>query len=165
MAQKDDIEQIVQQEQALIFNAFDEKEAYRLGSAIHSIAVAEKLGIAIEIGLWDRRLFYAATVGTTADNQEWARRKFNTVRRLHAATYRLVLEQNRDDRLFPPHRALDAKEFALAGGGFPIRVKNVGAIGAIVVSGLPQRDDHNLVVRVLAEHLGHDLARLALASV
>ncbi len=84
-------------------------------------------------------MFYATTAGSTVDNQEWLRRKFNVVRRFHASTYRLVLEQNRDDRMFALHKALNVEDYALAGGGFPIRVAGAGVIGAVIVSGLPQR--------------------------
>ncbi|MEN5246347.1 heme-degrading domain-containing protein [Brucella pseudintermedia] len=169
MAQSDDskqaIAQIIRQEQALIFPSFDENEAFALGSRIRDIAVKENLGIAIEISLWDRQLFYATTTGSTVDNQEWLRRKFNVVRRFHASTYRLVLEQNRDDRMFAPHKALNVEDYALAGGGFPIRVGGAGVIGAVIVSGLPQREDHNLVVRAVAGHLGQDPVALALPAV
>lgn len=164
MVQNDDIRQIIRQEQALLFPSFNEDEAFALGHRIRDIAVKEKLPVAIEIALWDRRLFYAATAGATLDNQEWLRRKFNVVRRFHASTYRLVLEQAREDRMFAPHKALDVCDYALAGGGFPIRVQNVGVIGAAVVSGLPQRDDHNLVVRAIAGHLQQEAAGLALAK-
>jgi len=41
-------------------------------------------------------------------------------------------------------------------------VRGVGLVGAITVSGLPQRDDHALIVAVLAERLGLPLAELAL---
>ncbi|GGA97513.1 UPF0303 protein [Brucella endophytica] len=162
MSHREDIEKILVQEQVLVFDAFDEAAAFELGSRIRDIAVREGLGVAIEGGLWDRRLFYAVTSGATADNQEWVRRKFNVVRRFHASTYRLALEQDRADRMFPPHRALDVADYALAGGGFPIRVKGVGVIGAVIVSGLPQREDHNLVVRALAEMLEADADELAL---
>lgn len=164
MAQNKDIELIVRQEQVLVFPSFDENEAFALGHRLRDIAVQEKLGVAIDISLWDRRLFFAVTEGTTADNAEWLRRKFNVVRRFHAATYRMVLEQNREDRLFAPHKALDVADYALAGGGFPIRVKGAGVIGAAIVSGLPQREDHNLVVRAIALHLGQDAAALALPA-
>ncbi|MBV2143911.1 heme-degrading domain-containing protein [Falsochrobactrum sp. TDYN1] len=164
MAQSDDIKQIIRQEQALIFPSFDENEAFALGQLIRDAALKEKLVIAVDISLWDRRLFYTSTAGATADNQEWLRRKFNVVRRFHASSYRLVLEQDRDDRMFAPHKALDVADYALAGGGFPIRVSGAGVIGAAIVSGLPQREDHNLVVRAVAEHLRQDAAALALAK-
>lgn len=165
MGHREDIEKILVQEKTLIFDAFDEAAAFELGSRIRDFAVADGLGVAIEVSLWDRRLFYATTPGATADNQEWVRRKFNVVRRFHASSYRLVLEQDRADRMFPPHRALDVEDYALAGGGFPIRVKGAGVIGTVIVSGLPQREDHNLVVKALATVLGADAGALALEEI
>jgi uncharacterized protein (UPF0303 family) len=145
MAQSDDIKQIIRQEQALIFTSFNENDAFSLGHRI-------------------RGLFFASTAGTTVDNSEWLRRKFNVVRRFHASSYRLVLEQNRDDKMFAAHKALDVADYALAGGGFPINVAGAGVIGTAIVSGLPQREDHNLVVRAIAEHLGQDPVALALPA-
>jgi len=164
MGHREDIEKILVQEKTLVFGAFDEAAAFDLGSRIRDFAVADGLGVAIDVSLWDRRLFYAATPGATADNQEWVRRKFNVVRRFHASSYRLVLEQDRGDRMFSPHRALPVEDYALAGGGFPIRVTGAGVIGTAIVSGLPQREDHNLVVKALAMVLGADVGALALAS-
>lgn len=164
MSVNEDIKQIIRQEEELVFYAFDEDAAFSIGERIRELAQNEGLAIAIEISLWDRRLFYAATAGATFDNQEWLRRKFNVVRRFHASTYRLALEQERADKMFAPHKALDVADYALAGGGFPIRVKNSGVIGSIIVSGLPQREDHNLVVRAIAEFLSKDPGELALAK-
>ena len=53
-------------------------------------------------------------------------------------------------------------DYAAHGGSFPITLRNMGCIGAITVSGLPQRQDHALVVAVLAEHLGQEANRLKL---
>ncbi|MFD1199484.1 heme-degrading domain-containing protein [Brucella gallinifaecis] len=164
MAQSDDIKQIIRQEQALIFRSFDEDDAFSLGYNIRELAVKQQLSVAIDISLWDRRLFFAATAGTTSDNSEWLRHKFNVVRRFHVSSYRLVLEQDREDKIFAAHKALDVADYALAGGGFPINVRKVGVIGAAIVSGLPQCDDHNLVVRAIAEHLEQDPVALALAD-
>jgi uncharacterized protein (UPF0303 family) len=165
MSTADDIARIVEQEAALVFPSFDEATAFAIGSAIRDRALAEKLPIIVDIQLWDRPLFYAALPGSTATNANWARRKRNVVKLLHRSTYRLVLEKNRPDRTFPPSEGLDAADYVLAGGGFPIRVAGVGVVGVIAVSGLPERQDHEVVVAALCDHLGVDVAQYALPAV
>ncbi len=158
------IAKIIEQERALVFDGFDEARAFEIGSAIRKRALAGKMPVVIEIRFWDRLLFYAALPGSTAHNTEWVRRKMNVVRTFHKSTYHLVLREDRPDRTFKPGAALPAEDYVLAGGGFPINVKGVGVIGAIGVSGLPERDDHGLIVEVLAQHLGLDASALALGS-
>ncbi|GGF16054.1 UPF0303 protein [Youhaiella tibetensis] len=163
MAGADDIAGVIEQERALVFESFDDDAAFAIGSAIRDMAIAEKLGIVCSIVLWDRPLFYMTRPGTTADNSDWVRRKANVVRRFHKSSYRMVLEQlPREDRLLAEHRALPPEDYVLAGGGFPIRVAGAGVIGAIVVSGLPERRDHAVVVKAIAQYLGKDAAALAL---
>jgi uncharacterized protein (UPF0303 family) len=48
---------------------------------------------------------------------------------------------------------LDLRDYAAHGGCFPIFVEGTGCVGTITVSGLPQREDHSLVVAVLQEYL------------
>ena len=174
MAQGDDskqaIAQIIRQEQALIFPSFDENGAFAVGARIRDIAVKEKLGIATEISLWDRQLFYATTAGSTVDNQEWLRRKFNVVRRFHASTYRLVLEQNRDDRMFASHKAIgrsvkaaQATQHAFTAAAVVVLHKlEIGAGGGIerlLVEAFVEE------APAVAEHLGQDPVALALPAV
>ena len=52
--------------------------------------------------------------------------------------------------------------YVLAGGGFPVSVRGAGVIGAVVVSGLPERGDHGMVVDALCDVLGQDKAALGL---
>ena len=160
----EDIAGIIEQERTLVFSAFDEETAFALGTLTRELAIADGLSVVIDVRLWNRPLFYAALPGTTASNPEWARRKINVVQRLLKSTYRLVLEHDRPDRTFAPMHALPISDYVLAGGGFPITVKGAGVIGAIAVSGLPERDDHNLVVRALCRQLRMDEAGLALPA-
>mgnify|MGYP001256729182 FL=1 len=162
MSTADDIAAIARQESELVFDRFDEATAFALGAAIRDRAIAENLPIVVDIQTWDRPLFYAAMPGSAGANANWARRKRNTVRLYLKSTYRLVLEKARPDRTFPPGDGLDPADYVLAGGGFPIRVRSAGVIGVIAVSGLPERQDHAVVVDALCDLLGKPRAELAL---
>lgn len=162
MAVEDDIAKIKAQEAALVFGSFDEATAFAVGTLLRDRAIAENLPIVIDIQLWDRPLFYAALPGSTGANPNWARRKRNVVKMFLASTYRLVLQQQRPDRTFKIGEGLNAEDYVLAGGGFPITVKGAGVIGVIAVSGLPEREDHGVIVDALCDHLGLDRGPLTL---
>lgn len=164
MTVEDDLRKLVEQEAQLLFGAFNEDEAFRLGTRLRDMALKDRLPIIIDIRLWDRPLFYAALPGSSASNAEWARRKINSVRLYHKSSYRMFLEQGAGERIFPADFGHGAQDHAIAGGAFPIRVEGIGAIGVVAVSGLPQRDDHDLVVSALAAHFGVDHASIALSS-
>jgi len=57
---------------------------------------------------------------------------------------------------------LPLRDYTAHGGSFPIRVVGVGTIGTVTVSGLPQRDDHAMLVEELAGMLGVPLSEVAL---
>jgi uncharacterized protein (UPF0303 family) len=164
MAAREDIAKIIEQEKALGFSAFDEETAFALGTLTREMAIADGLSVIVDVRLWDRPLCYSALPGTAAANFDWARRKINSVQAYHKSTYRMFLEQGASERIFPPDYGLDPADYAIAGGAFPIRVAKAGVIGAVAVSGLPQRDDHNLVVRALCLYLRQDEAGLALPA-
>ncbi|MCR5856130.1 heme-degrading domain-containing protein [Mesorhizobium sp. J428] len=162
MPAADDIAKIIEQERVLVFSVFDEAAAFDLGMALRQRALRDALPINIDIRLWDRPLFYAAMPGSRASNQDWARRKINAVRHFLKPSYRLFLEQGGKDQVIAAHHGLPATDYIFAGGAFPIRVHAAGVIGAVAVSGLPSRDDHDTVVAALCELLGSDSAALAL---
>ncbi|GGA47166.1 heme-degrading domain-containing protein [Pelagibacterium lentulum] len=147
---------VIAHENDLVFERFDEEIAFEIGSTIRELARAEHLGIVCDIRFWDRQLFYMALPGTSADNPDWVRRKINVVKRFGKSSYRMVLERKAtpQNRAFPADSGLSAADYVLAGGGFPIRIKNVGVVGAITVSGVPEHLDHMLVVRGICQHLG-----------
>ena len=162
MSMEDDLRIIARQEERLVFDGFGEADAFEIGYALRKRALAENFAIIIDIRLWDRPLFYAALPGSTANNPDWARRKANVVRMFQKSTYRMMLEQGGQSALFGERYGLAASDYVLAGGGFPVRVKGAGVIGAITVSGLPQRQDHAIVVDALCDHLGIAREELAL---
>jgi uncharacterized protein (UPF0303 family) len=162
MAVEQDIARLAAQEKALVFRGFDEAVALSIGQSIKADAEAKGASLAIDIRFWDRQLFFFAMPGTTADNADWIRRKSNCVRRYGRPSYALTLRQKQRGSGFAPDDNVDPSEYAAHGGSFPIRIANVGVVGAITVSGVPGRDDHGFVAAAIARHLGLDPAGLAL---
>lgn len=142
------------QEQMLVFDSFDEDTAYSLGQALRAAATARKAPVAIDIRSSARRFYYAALSGSHPDNEDWARRKGNVALRCYASSYLVKLRLEAEGRAPWPDAVLETKEYAVHGGGFPIRVKGTGVVGCIAVSGLPSHEDHDIIVSVLTRHLG-----------
>jgi len=158
MSAESDIQQIIAQEQGLAFEQFDEDTAFAIGSHIRAAANAAGKGVAYGVYLWDRTLLFGMTRGASSHNGIWAERKVGTVRLLHKSSYRLVLERGDKPRLLEPSWAADIKDYAIAGGAFPIHVSGFGFVGAVAVSGLPERDDHGYAVAAICAVLGRDSA-------
>jgi uncharacterized protein (UPF0303 family) len=57
---------------------------------------------------------------------------------------------------------LEERDYAAHGGCFPLILRGTGCVGTIAVSGLPQREDHELIVAVLAGELAVPAAQIAL---
>ncbi len=162
MSLDSDIAQIARQEEQLRFQHFNEADAWALGSRMRSAAAERQLSFVIDIRIGNRPLFYAALAGSTPENPDWVRRKVNTVMRFHKSSYRVGREYAKQGRAFDASRGLDPMDYAPAGGGFPIHIAGTGVVGAVTVSGVPQRQDHGFVVEMIAAHLGLDPTSLAL---
>jgi uncharacterized protein (UPF0303 family) len=156
-----DLEKIAQQEKRLQFKSFDAETAWAIGAALKTAAEKRGAKVAIDIQLHGHPLFAYAMPGTTPDNLDWIRRKRNVVRRYHRSSYAIGLTHQRNETTLQSKTGLDLKDYAPHGGCFPILLEGTGCVGTITVSGLPQREDHALVVEVLQDYLlpaGEDLS-------
>jgi uncharacterized protein (UPF0303 family) len=158
----EDVARLKHQEEILRFKSFDEADAWKLGAILRELAVQQGLPMVIDIRIGNRPLFYTALPGTTPENPDWVRRKVNTVMRFHKTSYRVGREYAAKGNKFDESRGLTLIDFADAGGSFPIHIIGTGVVGAITVSGIPQRDDHNFVTEGIATFLGIDFASIKL---
>jgi uncharacterized protein (UPF0303 family) len=166
MALAEDLALIARQETELRFPAFDYDTAWTLGLTLRDLALSRKQGIVVDIrrfGQPHQQLFYTALAGTTPDNQRWVQRKINVVGRFHRPSYAIGLLLDQQGRTFADRYNLPEADYAAHGGCFPIHVAGAGIIGAVTVSGLPQREDHNLVVEAICLTLNLDPNPLRLA--
>ena len=147
------LEELAAEEAELQLPGFDEDDAWALGTALVEAARAAGAPVAIDIRRHGHQLFHAALPGSSPDNDRWIERKARVVDRFgHSSLYVRVLCA-RDGSTLEDKFLLDGREFAAHGGAFPLLVRGVGPVGTVVVSGLPQLEDHRMVVAALREHL------------
>ena len=149
-----DLEVLQAQEDELQFSSFTNTTAWELGCALVEAARRDGLGVTVDIRRGDQQLFHAALEGTTPNNDVWIERKNRVVRRFEHSSFYMGVHYRGLGTSLAERQLVDPHEFAAHGGAFPLIVRAVGVIGTITVSGLPQEDDHNLVVTVLREFLG-----------
>lgn len=158
MGLKEDIDRVAMQERDLQFPRFDSQTAWELGSNLRTMAHDRGLAVVIDIRRFGQPLFYTALEGTTPDNVEWVRRKSNLVARFHRSSYSIGLSLKQKQDTLQERYALPTSDYAAHGGSFPLTIIGSGVIGSVTVSGLPQREDHELVVEALCTLLGRDFA-------
>ena len=162
MGLQEDLDRIALQERELILPSLDADIAWQIGSKLRAIATERRLPIVIDIRRFGHPLFYAAMDGTTPDNPEWVRRKGNVVARFHHSSFTAALNERLKGKTIYESQGLPLAEYATHGGSFPLRVANAGIVGTITVSGLPMRQDHELVVEALCAFLGRNYGDLKL---
>ena len=144
------------QEEILQFSHFTNADAWEVGNSIVAEARKRQLPVAVSIRLNNGMiLFQYAGDGTNLQNENWMRRKMNAVRTLERSSlYTSVLLRKNEETLADWY--LDAKDYAACGGGFPIRVEEVGVIGAILVEGLDHFSNHDMIVKSISRYLHID---------
>lgn len=151
---EDRYKQVKEQEERLQFAQFGYADAWRLGGVVARKALERHLPILCEIRLNALQVFRFVNDGAKRHNALWAERKFNTVDLLQRSSLRAYLMPSvGEDDLFSELQHFDRRHYALLGGGFPIKLRGTGMIGAIAVSGLAHEDDHALVVESMEEFL------------
>ncbi|MBL0344879.1 heme-degrading domain-containing protein [Candidatus Villigracilis affinis] len=153
---EDILKQLLQVEQELQFTSFNETTAWQIGSQMVEHAMHEKLPITIDITRGQHQLFHASMPGTAADNDEWVKRKVRLVNRFGHSSFYMGQMLKHKGKTIEQSYLISESEFAPHGGCFPIIVKGTGMVGTITVSGLPQEEDHKLVVESIRAFLAKE---------
>ncbi len=157
-----DIARIALQEQRLRFASFNEETAWALGNRLRDLARVRGVAVTIEVRIARETVFLHAMPGTSPSNADWARRKRNTVELLGKSSYAVGRDHAKSGHTLESLMGLPTRDYANHGGAFPIALSGGPCIGVVTVSGLPQREDHEMVVEVLAAMCGLPLADLRL---
>jgi uncharacterized protein (UPF0303 family) len=147
------IRQLLNEEKVVTLPSLDLTEALEIGEIAKSFGMAKRLPVAIEVRLGDWIIYHVSLPGSTHENDWWLSRKARTVMLKHHSTmYERVSAEERGVDWHKENNLPD-ETHAIHGGGLPLITKNEGFVGVLLISGLPQVEDHLLGVEVLTEFL------------
>jgi len=147
------LKQLGQQEGDVQFASFSNDTALEVGLALVQAAREQGKAVTVDITRAGQQLFHFAMAGTSLDNGEWVKRKNRVVNRFGHSSYYMGISLKSAGQTIEEKYLLSESEYAPHGGAFPLIIKGVGVVGTVTVSGLPQEEDHALVVSVLRQFL------------
>jgi uncharacterized protein (UPF0303 family) len=142
------VESLAVEQQDLLLAHFDYDFAWRLGSLMRERAARDRLPVTITIDHGADLIFSVRLPGATPHNSHWAARKRNVSRILHRSSLSLLIESRTQNFDFNARYRL-SDDYAAGGGGVPLILRNGVLVGTVGVSGLPDVDDHILIVEAL----------------
>ncbi len=154
------IEQVMEvlemQEEILQFSHFTNADAWTLGTMLVSEAQRRGARPLISIRLNNGfTVFQYGFDGTNLCNENWVSRKQKTVMVTEKSSLHLAMALRQTGETLED-MLLDPKEYVASGGGFPIRIEEVGVIGSILVSGMDPVSDHDLIIKAVSKYLHVD---------
>jgi uncharacterized protein (UPF0303 family) len=148
--------QLLAQEIYLTLPYCEISDAIEIGDIAKSIGLKNKLKIAIEVRILDWTVYHISLPGSKPENDWWLSRKARVVNFKHHSTmHERVYAEERNADWFNEN-GVSEEFYAIHGGGFPLITKKNGFVGALVISGLPQVEDHLLGVQVLTQFLARN---------
>ena len=133
--------------------SLSQKEAIEIGEIALDLGFDRGVPIAIEVRIKNWAVFHASLPGSSAENDSWITRKAAVVLATGNSTmYERVLAEEQGINWYEV-KGLPEETHAIHGGGLPLNVSGFGCMGVLLISGLPQVQDHLLGVEVLTEFL------------
>ena len=145
-------QQLLQEEQVLILPSLTNTDAIEIGQIATSLGTDRNLPIAVEVRIGDWIIYHASLTGSTPENDWWIGRKARVVNlKKHSTIFERVLAEENDIDWHKENNLMD-ETHAIHGGALPL-ITDEGFKGILVISGLPQVEDHLFAVEVLTEFL------------
>lgn len=144
--------ELLEHELSTIIISLNNEDALAIGKLATEIGISRNLPIAIQVQIGEWIVYKAALPGSKPENDGWIKRKANVVMlKQHSTMYERVVaeETGRDWHL---DNGVEDATHAIHGGGFPLST-NEGFKGILLISGLPQVEDHLLAVEILKTYL------------
>ena len=127
-------------------------DAIKISLVATDLGNQRKLPIAIEVRIGDWIVFHASLQGSKPENDWWINRKVAVVKlKQHSTMYERVSAEERGVDWHKENNVQD-ETHAIHGGALPL-ITDEGFKGILIISGLPQVEDHLFAIEVLTEFL------------
>ena len=144
--------QLLEEEQLLKLPSLTNSDAVEIGEIAARLGNQRKLSITIEVRISDWIVYHASLQGSKPENDWWINRKVAVVLlKQHSTMYERVSAEERGVDWHKENNLRD-ETHAIHGGALPL-ITNEGFKGILIISGLPQVEDHLFAVEVLTEFL------------
>lgn len=145
---------LIQEEVSLTLPSLEVIDAIEIGKIATEIACARKLPVAIEVRISDWIVYHTSLPGSKKENQSWIDRKARVViLKRHSTLFERVYCEELGLNWYKENN-LSEELYAIHGGGLPLFTKGGEFKGSLLISGLPQIEDHQFGVEVLKTYLG-----------
>jgi uncharacterized protein (UPF0303 family) len=144
--------QLLEEEEVLKLPSLTNNDALEIGEIATTLGKQRKLAIAIEVRIGEWVVFHASLEGSKPENDWWIGKKSRVVMmKQHSTMYERVLAEELGIDWYKENKVGDDTH-AIHGGALPL-ITPTGFSGILIISGLPQVDDHLFAVEVLTEFL------------
>ena len=145
--------ELLAEEFLLALPSLSNSDALEIGQIATSLGIDRTLPISVEVRIGGWIIYHAALPGAVPEHDWWIGRKARVVNlKKHSTMYERVLAEEKGIDWHKENNLLD-ETHAIHGGGLPLITKGDGFVGVLIISGLPQVEDHLLGVEVLTEFL------------
>jgi len=144
---------LAREAEALVLPSLTQAQAIEIGEIGFAKASARALPVTIEVRLGEWTVFKVSLPGSKPENDSWVARKARVVMATGNSTIfeRVAAEERGVD--WYVEKSLSEELHAIHGGGLALNVADTGLTGILLVSGLPQIEDHLLGVEIITEYL------------
>ena len=144
--------QLLLEEMVLRLPSLNNSDAIEIGEIATTLGNQRTLPITIQIRIGDWVVFHACLEGSKPEHDWWINRKVAVVMlKQHSTMYERVSAEERGVDWHQENNLQD-ETHAIHGGALPL-IADEGFKGILIISGLPQVEDHLFAVEVLTEFL------------
>ena len=144
--------QLLEEEQILKLPSLTNSDAVKIGEIATTFGNKRRGPVTVQVRIGNWIVYHASLEGSKLENDWWINRKVAVVLlKQHSTMYERVSAEERGVDWHEENNLQD-ETHAIHGGALPL-ITDEGFKGILIISGLPQVEDHLFAVEVLTEFL------------